>query len=176
MRAAALIAAALAVLGVGVVACGGGSDADACGLVSEEQAEEILGTSVRAPEPDDESLGPERSCAWISRDSTRDPEAAVYGFFVSERDDAGGRAEFDRRRDRPGRDFKSVPVDGLGDAAYFVEPADPDPATGTPSLPVLYVRDGDTVLLIGTFDSDDHPVDAPGARRMQRAAARAALG
>lgn len=167
--------AALVVLGLGVVACGSGSDAEACGLVTDAQAEEILGVPVRAPEPDDESLGPESSCAWISRDSTRDPQAAVYGFFVSTQDDDAARAEFTRRRERPGRDFVSVPVGGLGDAAYSVEPADPDPATGTPTLPVLYVRDGDTVLLVGTFDSDDHPVDADGARRMQRAVARAAL-
>ena len=99
----------------------------------------------------------------------------MYGFFVSDRDDAAGRRELDRRRTRPGRDFVAVPVAGLGDEAFFVEPADPDPATGTPGLPVLHVRAGDHVLLVGSFDSDEHPVDAAAARRMQRAAARAAL-
>jgi hypothetical protein len=165
----AFVAAGLAIAG-----CAGDAP-NACDLLSDAEVERILDTPTRPAELDDESLGPGSSCAWISEDSTEEPHAPVYGVHAWLRDDDEARAEFTRRRARPGRDFVTVDIPGLGDDAYFVEDTEPNNLSGTPSLPILYMRVDDDVIGIGTYDSDERPVDADEARAMQRAVARAAL-
>jgi hypothetical protein len=159
----------------GLGACGGSVDASsACDLVTDGEAERLLGVAVRPATEDDENEGPGSTCEWISADSSREPEAAVYGFYVAESSDRETRGRFRAtRRDLPDG-FVAEGVAELGDDAYFVVSTEPT-ATGMPSLPYLQVRLGDRIVQVGTFDRDDRPVTAGEARALEVGAAQLAL-
>jgi hypothetical protein len=165
-----LIAGAL----VGFAGCGGSDAASACGLVSDREAERLLGVAVRPAAEDEENEGPGSTCEWISVDSSREAEAAVYGFYVAESSSPEARARFRSTRRAVADSFVIEPVRDLGDDAYFVVSTEPT-TTGAPSLPYLKVRLGDDVLQVGAFDHDDRPVTAGEARALEVGAAQLAL-
>ena len=158
-----------------LVGCGGSDGSSACGLVSDREAERLLGVAVRPAAEDDDDQGPGSTCEWISRDSSREPEAAVYGFYIADSTDGDARARFRATRTEPSDVSVVEPVADLGDEAYFVVFTEPT-STGMPSLPYLQVRLGDRVVQVGTFDSDDRPVSAADARTLEVEAAELALG
>jgi hypothetical protein len=161
---------------LGVTGCGDDATSSACDLLTTLEATSLLGEATRpGVEDDDEMDNPGTSCAWISESSSREAEAAVYGVSFSEASGAEARDAFEDRRDEPSPIFTIEPVDGVGDEAYFVVYTEPNSMSGTPSLPVLYLRTDDRLLSAGTFDSDEHPVAADEAKTLERGAARLAV-
>jgi hypothetical protein len=168
---ALVLATLLGLVGAG---CAGASETAACDLITDADAQRILGEATRAGVADDEHSGPGSSCDWISKSSTRDPHAAVYGLHISEAADSASRRDFEKTRDADTSTYDIEPVGGLGDEAYFVEYTEPTD-NGTPPLPQLHIRRGDTILVVGTYDSDEHPVRGSKARTIELAAAELAV-
>jgi hypothetical protein len=171
------VLAVLVVLAVGMVSgCGDDGDlSSACDLVSRADAAQLLGVPARPGVLDDDNEGPGTTCEWISSASSTEAEAAVYGFFISESSESDARDAFEETRDSGSRISQIESVDGIGDDAYFVVYTEPNSLSGTPSLPDLHVRDGDRILFVGTFDSDEHPVSSDEARALELGAAKRAL-
>ena len=169
MVAGLVVVAALAATG-----CSGDDSTVACDLVKDSTAARILGEPTRPGVENDDNDGPGTSCEWISKASTTDPQAAVYGFHIREQSGDKAVRELEAKRDSTSDSYEIDPVDGLGDDAFFLVYTEPNDS-GTPSLPELYVRVDDRVLSIGTYDSDEHPVTIPEARTIEGVVGKAAV-
>lgn len=157
-------------------ACDGDGDiSSACDLLSDSEAEEILGVATRPGVEDDERLDPGSSCAWVSEDSSEEPHARVYGVVISESSGSEARADFAETRDADSRIYVVEPVEGLGDEAYHVVYTEPNNLSQEPSLPNLHVQVGDRILRLGTYDSEERPVEMDEAMSIERAAADVAV-
>ncbi len=169
-----VVAGLVVVAALGIGGCSSDDSSAACDLVSDSTAHRILGEPTRPGVENDDDNGPGTSCEWISTSSTKDPQAAVYGFHIREQSGSKAVEEFATRRDSTSDSYEIVPGDGLGDASYLLSYTEPNDS-GTPSLPELYVRVGDTVLNIGTYDSDEHPLTIPEARTIEGVVGKAAV-
>lgn len=161
---------------VAVASCNRDDDiSSACELLSDSDAEDILGVPTRPGVEEDERLGPGSSCAWISEDSTEEPHARVYGVTISESRGSEARADFEETRDADSRIYVVEPVEGLGGEAYYVVYTEPNNLSQEPSLPDLHVRIGDRVLHLGILDSEERPVEINEAIALERSAAEIAV-
>jgi hypothetical protein len=169
-----VVAGLLVVAALALAGCNNDDSMVACDLVTDSIAARILGEPVRPGVENDDNDGPGTSCEWISEASTKDPQAAVYGFHLREQSGSKAVDEFETRRDSTSDRYEIETSDGLGDEAYLLLYTEPND-NGTPSLPELYVRVDDTILSIGTYDSDEHPVSIPEARTIEGVAGKAAV-
>jgi hypothetical protein len=170
-----VVAGLVVVAVLAMTACSGDDSTVACDLVKSSTAARILGEPTRAGVENDDNDGPGTSCEWVSEASTKDPQAAVYGFHIREKSGSLAVDEFETKRDNTSDPYEIDAVDGLGDDAYFFVYTEPNGISGTPSLPDLYIRVDDTVLSIGAYDSDEHPVTIPQARTIEGAAGKVAV-
>jgi hypothetical protein len=170
-----VVAGLVVIAALGVNGCNGDDSTVACDLVSDARAQRILGEPTRPGAENDDNDGPGTSCEWITEASTKDPQAAVYGFHIRAQSGSDAVGELEAKRDSTSDSYSIEPVDGLGDDAYYLVYTEPNGISGTPSLPELSVRVDDTVLSIGTYDSDEHPVTIPEARTIEGVVGKAAV-
>jgi hypothetical protein len=161
---------------VAAVGCDDGAGSSACSLLTDAEAETVLGVPTRPGVEEEEEIDlPETVCSWVSKDSTTDPHAPVYGITLFESDAADERTDFDETRTEDASSFVVEPVPDLGDEAYYVVYTEPNSLSGTPSLPRLNVRVGDVILHLGILDSDERPVTIDEAKVLERDAAELVL-
>lgn len=149
----------------GVTSCGGNDSAaydygQACGLMTDDEAERVLGVPVHDGEADHDRTVSASYCEWISRGSSTSDGEAAYSVFVAEE---SGRAALEKFEDVR-QDGGAREVRGIGDEAYTYPP-------GSDSLRHLTVRVDDHVAVIGVGGDADHPVTERGAVRRARTAA-----
>jgi hypothetical protein len=168
------VVALAVVAGFALTGCGE-DGVTACELLTDADAEKILGVPTRPGALDDENEGPGTTCAWISEDSTEDPQAPVYGVHISESTGADARSKFEATRDERSPIYVVAPVEGLGDEAFFIVYTEKNDISQKPSLPTLLARTGDRIVRVGVYDSDERPVESDEAKTFERAAAVSAV-
>ncbi len=138
--------------------CSGGVS-DACSLLSDDEASDVLGVPVHDGELDTDRTIEATYCEWIAEGAdTSEGGDEAYTLWISEGSD--GRTVGELEEDRASPDAE--PIDGLGEDAFFLSDQ-----YGT-ELKLLV--DGRAVT-IGVSGDADHPVSERRERSLERHAA-----
>jgi hypothetical protein len=161
VRAATVLAAVVA--GIGLAACGGDSSdtKSACDLLKTREVTTIMGTDMYSGVQDTDRTIPGTFCDWNSKDYVgEEHENPEYSIFVDEASTDEAHERFEKRENAK----QPETVHGLADGAYFY-------ILGTAEVPFLELRVDDRVMTIGVSGNDLHPVSDDEAKRLERAAA-----
>jgi hypothetical protein len=137
-----------------VVGCGS-SELDACELLTDDAAAEVLGVAVYDGELDTDRTIPATYCRWVAEGSDRSEGAdATYEVWVAEGSDRDSVRRHEDYRAAP----SAEPIDGLGPDAFFVV----DGGRST-----LYLKVGERAVAIGVTGDDRNPVSDREARERE---------
>ncbi|MEX0664384.1 MAG: hypothetical protein WD598_06380 [Acidimicrobiia bacterium] len=141
------------VLVLGLAACTDSGIEDACSLLTDDEAEAVLGEPTREGVLDTDRTISGTFCEWLAQSSSTRESDNAYELYIEERPAKDALDDFeDDRKDL------AEEIDGLGDEAFLAEDGN------------VHIRTDDLIVLIGVSTDDRHDV----GRAAQAAIARAA--